>query len=180
MGDEQPIVSCGLEEMEYSIRSVRVEDARSIIELLNPIIAAGKYTIMDEEISVEEQTDFIRGFPERGVFHVAASAARQEILGLQSVEPLPASTNALKHVGEISTYVSLAARRNGIGRSLSQATFRAAKERGFLKIIALIRADNPPAVAFYGSQGFKVIGTAQKHAFVRGQYIDEVLMERFI
>ena len=165
--------------MEFSIRRVRVEDARSIIQVLNPIIAAGNYTIMDEEISVEEQIDYIRGFPERGVFNVAVSAANQEILGLQSVEPFSTSVDAFRHVGEISTFVSFASRRNGIGRSLSQATFEAAKERGFLKIIAMIRADNPQAVSFYLSQGFKVIGTAQKHAFVRSKYIDEILMERF-
>ena len=166
--------------MEFSIRSVREEDARSIIEALNPIIAAGRYTIMDELLSMEEQIDFIRGFPERGVFNVAVSAANQEILGLQSVEPLPVSVSAFRHVGEISTFVSLASRRNGVGQSLSQATFKGAKEQGFLKICAMIQADNPQAVSFYLSQGFKVIGTAQKHAFVRGKYIDEILMERFI
>ncbi len=49
--------------MGFSIRMVREKDAESIIELLNPIIQEGKYTIMDEQLSVDDQIDFIRGFP---------------------------------------------------------------------------------------------------------------------
>ena len=166
--------------MEYSIRTVREEDAESIIELLNPIIQAGKYTIMDEKLSVEDQIDFIRGFPKRGVYNVAVSNDSQKIVGIQDVQPISISESAFQHVGEISTFVSIDSLRNGIGTSLSHATFKAVKELGFLKLIAMIRADNSQAVSFYRSQGFEFIGTAQKHAFVRGKYIDEVFMERFI
>jgi len=165
--------------LEFSIRSVREEDAPSIIDLLNPIIQAGIYTIMDEQLSLAGQTDFIRGLPQRGVFNVAVCNDSQKVLGLQDVEPMSAS-NALRHVGVISTFVSLATQRNGIGRRLSQATFQEAKELGFLKICATVRADNQRAVSFYESQGFRVIGTARKHAFVGGKFIDEMLMERLI
>ena len=128
---------------------------------------------------MDDQIGFIRGFPERGVYHAAVDNDSQKVLGIQDVQPISSAVNALRHVGEISTFVRLASHRNGIGRSLSQATFQAAKERGFLKITATIRADNGPAIAFYLSQGFQVIGTAQKHAFVGGKYLDEILMERF-
>ena len=166
--------------MEFSIRTAREDDAESIVELLNPIIQAGTYTIMDEQISVNDQIDFIRGFPKRGVFNVAVCNDSHQVLGLQDVQPISTEVNAFKHVGEISTFVLLTSHRKVIGRTLSQATFQATKELGFKKICATVRADNPPAVAFYQSQGFRVIGTAQKHAFVRGKYIDEVFMEKFI
>jgi L-amino acid N-acyltransferase YncA len=114
------------------------------------------------------------------VFNVAVCNDSQKVLGLQDVQPISTSVNAFKHVGEISTFVLLASHRKGIGQNLSHATFQAAKEQGFIKLSATIRADNPQAVSFYLSQGFRVIGTAQKHAFVRGKYIDEILMEKFI
>jgi L-amino acid N-acyltransferase YncA len=165
--------------MEFSIRKVREEDAESIVEVLNPIIQAGTYTIMDEQLSVDDQIDYIRGFPKRGVFNVAVCNDSHKVLGLQSVEPLSTSVCAFRHVGEIGTFVSLGLHRKGIGGSLSQATFQAAKEQGFIKLSATVRADNPRAVSFYQSQGFSVIGTAQRHAFVGGRYIDEVLLEKF-
>jgi L-amino acid N-acyltransferase YncA len=166
--------------MELSIRPVREEDAGSIAALLNPIIQAGKYTIMTEQISVDGQARYIREFPEPGVFHVAVRHDSQEIVGLQSVEPASTTEDSLRHVGEISTFVSLASQRNGVGRSLSEATFQSARERGFRKILAAIRADNPDAVSFYRSQGFVIIGTARQHALVQGCYIDEVLAEKFL
>jgi L-amino acid N-acyltransferase YncA len=166
--------------MEFSIRTVREEDAGSIVELLNSIIRAGKYTIMDVPFSVDDQLDFIRKFPERGVYNAAVSDDNQGAIGLQDVQPVSAKVNALRHVGEISTFVSLALRREGIGRSLSHATFGGAREQGFLKLTATIRADNPDAVAFYESLGFTVIGTVRKHACVQGKYMDEILMERFL
>ena len=163
-----------------TIRSVIEEDAASIVELLNPIIQGGKYTIMDELVSVDDQIGFIREFPERGVYTAAVHNESQQVLGIQDVQPIAAELSALQHVGEISTFVRLDSYRNGIGRSLSHATFQAAREKGFLKLRATVRADNPRAVFFYRSQGFEVVGTAQKHACVGGVYIDEILMERFI
>lgn len=166
--------------MEFSIRVVKEEDAASIVDLLNAIIEEEIFTVMDGPLSVEEQIDFIREFPKRGVFYVAAGDGDQRILGLQSLEPWSTSAKAFHHVGDISTFVALDWRGKGMGRRLSQATFEEAKKRGFLKIMATVRADNPQAVSFYGSQRFKIVGTARKHAFVHGQYIDEILMEKFI
>jgi L-amino acid N-acyltransferase YncA len=165
--------------MEYSVRNVKEDDAQSIIELLNPIIRAGTYTIMDQ-LSIDDQIDFIRNFPERGVFNVAVCHHNQKILGLQDIQPISIRTKALKHVAEISTFVALDSHRNGVGQSLSRATFQEAQAKGFLKISAMVRADNPQAVSFYQNLGFKIIGTAKQHAFVGGKYIDEILMEKFI
>ena len=162
----------------FSIRQVTIDDARAIVELLNPIIEAGRYTIMDEPIVLEEQINFIRGFPGRGIFQAAICEISRSLLGIQDI--MPAEGKAFRHVGEISTFVSLAAREKGIGRSLSQATFRLAEERGYRKIKATIRADNPGAVFFYQSQGFRTIGTAYRHALVRDKYVDEILMEKWL
>ena len=61
--------------MELVIRRAREADAALMIELLNPIIRAGGYTVMDEPLTLDDQIDFIRFFPERGVFLAAFSAS---------------------------------------------------------------------------------------------------------
>jgi L-amino acid N-acyltransferase YncA len=165
---------------EPSVRGAREEDAESIVELLNPIIRAGVYTILDRPVSVEDQIAFLRGIPERGVCHVATDAEDGCVLGIQDVVPHSPGSGAFDHVGEVSTFVSLDHRGKGIGRLLSAATLREARKQGFLKICATIRADNPGAVAFYTSQGFRVIGTARKHARVGERYLDEILMEKVL
>jgi len=165
--------------MEISIRAVTEDDAASIIELLNPIIEAGTFTIIVGPFSVEDQIDFIRNFPQRGIYHIAIDNESQKILGIQDVMPLSTS-NVFKHVGDISTFVALDSHKQGIGQRLCQATFIVAKEQGFLKLRAMVRGDNPYALSFYQSQGFEVIGVAKKHAFLHGKYVDEVLFEKFI
>lgn len=165
--------------MGFHVRAARLEDAAAMVALLNPIIAAGNYTILQGPLSVEDQVAFIRRFPERGVFHVAVCEATGRVLGMQDVEAL-SEDPVFRHVGVIGTFVALDSLRQGVGRRLSEVTFRAARELGFTRLSATIRADNPRAVAFYRSQGFRIIGTAQRHAFVDGRYVDEVLAERFL
>jgi L-amino acid N-acyltransferase YncA len=165
--------------MGLLIRNVRETDAATIVELLNPIIRAGIFTAMDEPFSEEEQTDFIRNFPQHGIYHIAMDGDTQKVLGIQDVMPV-ATSSVFRHVGEISTFVALDSHRQGVGQSLSAATFKAAKEHGFLKLRATVRVDNSQALSFYQGQGFELIGIAKKHAFLHGKYIDEVLLEKFM
>jgi L-amino acid N-acyltransferase YncA len=168
------------DSVKFSIRRAQAEDAESIADLLNPIIQAGTYTVMDAPITVEDQLSFIRRFPERGVYHVAVWNDDHSVVGIQDIQAVAPETNALRHVGEISTFVSLELQRSGIGGELTRATLEQAEDLGFRKIMATIRADNPDAVAFYERQGFEMVGTLRDHACLGGQYIDEILMERFI
>lgn len=165
--------------MDITIRPARLEDAESMAAMLNAIIREERYTIMDREYSPEEQADFIRSFPGRGLLHVAVEREGR-VVGLQELFPVSPELPWFSHVGEIGTFVSLDAHRRGIGRRLCEVTFAAAREKGFRKISAMIRADNPLALAFYTCQGFRVIGTAYRHALVRGEYIDEVLAEKLL
>ena len=165
--------------MELLIRNVRETDAAAIVELLNPIIQARNYTAMDEPFSVAEQIDFIRNFPQRGIYHIATDGESQTALGIQDVMPL-SNSNVFRHVGEISTFVALDSHRHGVGQSLCRATFKAAQAQGFLKLRATVRGDNPRALEFYQNQGFEVIGIAKKHAFLHNNYVDEVLLEKFL
>lgn len=166
--------------MTITIRPVAAADAAEIVDLLNPIMAAGTYTIMEGPFSVQDQVDFIRGFPKRGVYLAAVDDASQRVLGIQDVIPLAGGSEVFAHVGEISTFVGLDAHRTGIGQLLCRATFERAAALGFLKLMANVRGDNPVAAAFYQSQGFRRIGIARQHAFVRGAYIDEIILERFL
>ena len=165
--------------MRLSIRRATEEDAEAILDVLNPIIQAGTCTVMAQAISLEEEVDFIRSFPDRGVLHVALCEGSGALLGLQDVVPI-STEPAFAHVGAISTFVSIGAQGKGIARSLSEATFQAAREQGFTKLSATIRADNARAVAFYLRQGFTIIGTAQRHALTRGRYVDVILAERLL
>ena len=166
--------------MEITIRDVTLNDAEAIVKVLNPIIETGLYTVMDTPLTVEEERDYIRNFSKRGIFLVAERVPDGELLGFQSLEPFAAYTHAFDHVGVIGTYVALDHRRQGIASRLFEATFSAARKLGYEKIFTYIRADNPAALATYRRHGFQEVGRAHRQVKIRGAYIDEVFVEKFL
>ncbi len=166
--------------MDLLVRTAQPDDAEAIVSIFNPIIEAGVYTALDTPFTVETEREYILNFPGRGVFHVAEHQQDHKVVGFQSMEPFATYTHAFDHVGILGTYVDLSCRRMGIARSLFEATFEAAKSKGYEKIFTFVRADNITALATYLNQGFSVIGAAQKQAKINGKYIDEIIIEKFL
>jgi len=162
------------------IRDARESDADEIAGILNSIIALRTYTAFDTPVTIEAQRQFICKFPARGIFHVAVDSSLDQLVGLQDISPFADYTHAFDHVGVIGTYVALDRHRQGIAAKLFEATFEAARRKGYEKIFGYVRADNDAGLRTYLGQGFRVVGTAERHAKIDGRYIDEVLIERFL
>ena len=156
------------------------DDAEAIVDILNPIIEAGIYTAFDTPFSVEAEREYTANFPQRGIFHVAVNTQEQQIVGFQSMEPFATYSNAFDHVGVLGTYVDLSHRRQGVASCLFKATFEVARHKRYEKIFTFIRADNLAALATYLSQGFRIVGTAEKQARINGKYIDEIIIEKLL
>jgi len=161
-----------------AIRRATPDDAEAIARILNAIIETRVYTALDTPFTVEQERAFIERFPSRGVFHVAVEPPDDRVVGFQNVEPFATYTHAFDHVGVIGTYVDLDRRREGIASRLFDRTFSVARVKGYEKLFAFVREDNPAALATYLRQGFVVIGTARRHARIDGRYVDEVMIER--
>jgi L-amino acid N-acyltransferase YncA len=166
------------EKSSIRIRPVRLEDAEGVVQVLNPLIESGRHTALDRVFTVDEERTFIRAFPVRGVFQIAERVDDGRIVGFQNVEPFATYTDAFAHVGVIGTYVDPSGHRQGIGRLLFEATRLAAKEKGYEKFFAFVRADNIAALSFYTRIGFEVIGVAKAQAKIKDRYIDEIMIER--
>lgn len=163
-----------------TIRDATPDDAAGVVAILTPIIEARTFTAFDTPFTVDDERRFIERLPARGIFHVAVDTNEERIVGLQNVAPFGDYTRAFDHVGVIGTYVDLTRRRQGIATQLFEATVRAAAGKGYQKLFAYVRADNPAALAMYTNRGFAVIGTAFRHAKIDGRYIDEILIERWL
>ena len=164
--------------MSLLVRDVTADDAAAVVGILNPIIAARIYTVLERPFSIDEERDYIARFPPRGVWKVAVRQADRQIVGFQVLEPFGPYTRAFDHVGTLGTYVALDKRRLGVARALFAATLQLAREKAFEKIFTFVRADNKAALAAYLDQGFTVVGTATRHAKIDGRYIDEVMIEK--
>jgi L-amino acid N-acyltransferase YncA len=162
------------------IREAMLDDADGIVAVLNPIIETGAYSVLDAPVTADTERAFIRNCSPRGVFLVAIDRADGAVVGFQNTQPLVTYTHAFDHVGETGTYVDLSRRRQGIATQLFQASFAIALDRGYEKIFTFVRADNPAALQTYLRHGFQVVGTARRHAKVRGRYVDETMIEKFL
>jgi len=166
--------------MDVRVREAHVDDAEAIVDILNPIIEACTYTVLDTPFSVEAEREFIASFPARGLFHVAEQNQDRRLVGFQSTEPFAAYTKAFDHVAVIGTYVDLSCHGRGIGTRLSEVTFEAARRKGYEKMFTYVRSDNLSALAFYLKIGFRIVGSAHRHAKVRDAYVDEIIIECFL
>lgn len=164
--------------MDLTVRDVVPADAQAVVEILNPIIEARLYTVLDAPFTADEERDFIMKFPPRGIWKIAQRRADARVVGFQVLEPFGPYTKAFDHVATLGTFVELSARRQGIAKALFAATFEAARRKGYEKIFTFVRADNPAALATYCAHGFEVIGTARRHAKIDGRYVDEILIEK--
>jgi L-amino acid N-acyltransferase YncA len=162
------------------VRDACPDDAGGIVAILNPIIAARIYTALDTPVTEDEEREFIRRFPVRGIFHLAIGTADGTVLGFQSMEPFASYTHAFDHVGVLGTFVDLRRRRQGIATRLFEATFEAAVRKGYEKIFTFVRSDNAAALAAYLAHGFRTVGTAEKHAKIDGRYVDEIMIEKIL
>jgi len=164
--------------MELVIRDATPDDAAGIVSIFNPIIEARAFTLFDAPFTIEAERSYIAGLGERDIFHVAVLAGENAVVGFQSMAPFATYTHAFDHVGVIGTYVDLDNRRRGIAKRLFPATFEAARTKGYEKILTYIRADNPVALTTYQSHGFRIVGTAERHAKLHGRYVDVRIVER--
>ena len=162
--------------MNMLVRKATVNDARQVADVMNSVIAEGKYTIFDRPFSEEEERNFISSLGIRSALHVAEIDG--EITGVQSIDLLTNLAASVQHVATMGTWLPLEYRGLGIGRCLAEESFRFAKSHDYRKILIQVLSDNHRALRFYRSLGFSDIGIAKQHVRMGGVFYDEVYLEK--
>lgn len=131
------------------VRNATTADAAHMTLLLNEVIAEGGTTAHETPMTEAEVQDHYIDGPDVLSSVVAVDAG--DVIGWQSVgwwhdDP---------HIG---TFVRPGLQAKGIGGSLFTATLDTLRGRDLDRIIAWIRADNAPGLAYYARIGFHDIG----------------------
>jgi len=124
--------------MDIAIRNARPADGVGIVEMWNPIIEEGKYTVFDQSFTAEAEQAYIESLGERDIFLVAENVVTDQIVGFQSMSPFPNVGLAMPYVGVCGTFVDQNARRQGIARQLFTQLFATARQKGYEKIFTYI------------------------------------------
>jgi ribosomal protein S18 acetylase RimI-like enzyme len=86
------------------------------------------------------------------------------------------------HVATIVwVYVDPAQRSHGIGQKLMNEILEIVQKDTSLKKLTLyVNGKQDPAKKIYEKLGFKVVGTLEKELFINGEFIDTIIMEKFL
>src|SRR5438309_623354 len=164
--------------MGIAVRKAAISDAGQIANVMNAVIAEGKYTLLDRPFSEEEERAFILSLSDRSAVSVADSDG--EIVGVQSIGLFTDYADSVRHVATMGTWLRRDFRGRGIGRLLGEESFKFARSVGYMKIVIQVLADNESALRFYRKLGFKDIGIARQHVRLGDKFHDEVYLEKFL
>lgn len=144
------------------IRPATPDDAPAMTAILNEIIAIGGTTAHEtRKTAATVQAHYIDG-PD-----VITSVVAEEegvVIGWQSV-------GLWQGEAHIGTFVKPGIQARGVGSALFALTREMAKTAGVTAIIASIRADNVPGLAFYARAGFVDCGYEPDFALQDGRKV---------
>jgi L-amino acid N-acyltransferase YncA len=166
--------------LDITVRQATVDDAAAVARLINEVILGGSPSLLDTPFSDEDERTYIESLPARAFIHVAELPAG-EVIGTQTIAPAADfTTRELDHVATMGTWIDARYRRRGVGRRLAEASFAAARALGYEKVFTDVRDDNLDSLVFHVSLGFRLAGTAKRHAKAGERYYDVWLIERFL
>jgi len=173
---EKRLTSAATPATKIIVRQATVNDAKQVADVVNSVIAEGKYTAFDRPFSEEEEKDFICSLGSRSALHVAE--IDENIIGVQSIDLFSTFADSVSHVATMGTWLRSDFRGRGIGRSLAEESFSFARGHGYRKVVIQVLADNEQALRFYRSLGFRDIGLSKEHVRLADKFHDEIYLEK--
>jgi phosphinothricin acetyltransferase len=83
-------------------------------------------------------------------------------------------------VADFSVYVGREARGRGAGRAAVEALIEESTRRGMWKLVSRIFPENEASLALCRALGFREVGVYRRHAKLRGEWKDTVIVELLI
>ncbi|AZL57891.1 GNAT family N-acetyltransferase [Tabrizicola piscis] len=147
------------------IRAATPADARQMADVLNAVIALGGTTAHEHpKTETQVRESYVTG-P-----HVLSSVVAEldgRVVGWQSVEHWQGEA----HIG---TFVQPGLQAKGAGTRLFEATCATLRPKAVRWIIASIRADNVPGLAYYARIGFRDIAAEPDFALSDGRKVGRI------
>jgi L-amino acid N-acyltransferase YncA len=147
------------------IRDARQADAVAMADILNQIIAIGGTTAHEMPKTVDQvRDDYIAG---TNVLSSVVAEGSGQVIGWQSVEEWQGEA----HIG---TFVRPGIQAKGVGAAMFARTRGQVQALGHAAIIASIRADNVPGLAYYARMGFVDVAHEPEFALKDGRVVGRV------
>lgn len=160
------------------IRPAVEDDAASLLDSINEVCQEAVYLLLDAvPRDLEAERRWIASFDRvRSVLFVALDG--DVIVGQADCHGGQSSKN--RHTGLIGIVIRDGWREEGLGRILLERVLEWMRQRGFEKACLEVFSTNARARHLYESLGFVVEGTREGQFKIRGEYVDDVIMARWL
>lgn len=161
--------------MEIKIRPYQIQDAETIVAILNYYIA-NSTALYDYELRTVEQQQVIfeeklaKGFP------VIVATIDERVVGFGYYSEFR-FREAYKFTVEHSVYVMPNEHGKGIGKVVLQSLIDLAKKQKLHTMIGVIDAENKGSIAFHEQYGFKTVGIIKESGFKFDRWLHSVIMQ---
>lgn len=160
------------------IRRAVEGDAEQLLRNINEVAAEGEW-ILTESIpwDLRREKEWIRGFDDQWSVLYLAEVDRR-VVG--QVDGRISSYPKARHVASLGIAIVKAYRGLGIGQALMGRILAWMQARGIEKAVLEVFSTNERAIALYRKLGFEVEAVRPRHYKIRGAYVDDVLMAKWL
>ncbi|HJV30542.1 MAG TPA: GNAT family protein [Bacillales bacterium] len=164
------------------IRKVRLDDAAAIWALEREIVMEGEFFIaLPEEFNftLEQQQEQILDLLENERKTMLVAEMEGKVVGVIAFK----SENLIRiaHTGSITMMINKDCRNMGLGKLLLKELLEWADQNPFIEKVSLgVFSTNDRAIALYKKMGFVEEGRKIKEFKINDEYIDDILMCKFV
>jgi phosphinothricin acetyltransferase len=161
--------------MEIKIRPYQIQDAETIVAILNYYIV-NSTALYDYELRTLEQQQAIFEEKLAKAFPVIVATINERVVGFGYYSEFR-FREAYKFTVEHSVYVMPNEHGKGIGKTILQSLIDLAKKQKLHTMIAVIDSENQSSVAFHEQFGFKTVGIIKESGFKFDRWLHSVIMQ---
>lgn len=149
-----------------------------MVAIMEGIVSEGIHSAIVTPWPADRQRSHLISLSARESAFVALTEQRR-VIGYVTLELWAPTLESMAHAGQLGTFLGRGWRRQGIGAALFRAALDFARERGFSKLVVMVRSSNAAAQGFYQRLGFRECGRLTRQVRIGEQEDDEILMEFF-
>ena len=163
----------------FQVRRFTPGDASQVISVIDSVCAEGIYLVTEHYVPTPQWERALHNPAKYPDHLLLVSEVDGRVIGWCRVFPNDFSPKT-QHVGEVGIGLLQPFRERGIGTALMECAIEWARAQGLEKLTASTLSTNLRAINLFKKMGFAITGKRYKQYKIGEEYVDEVLMERFL
>jgi len=164
----------------YQLRPARVSDIDQIAANISSVCAEKVYLYTEDFVVTDEWRDALANSvdEEKGRLLIVAEVSGQVVSHVRLFSAWYGTKS--RHVGEVGLVIVQPWRERGIGKAMLGYALQWAIFAEFQKVTAIVMSTNERALNLFSLYNFAQEGRRSKQLLVEGDYVDEILLSRFL